>query len=51
MWEPHEASLRAQAMERAATASLVVHPSSSRIAIGLWHQHAVAGVLYSVDIG
>ena len=42
---------RTQAMEVAATASLVIHPSSSRVAIGMWHTHAAAGVLYSVDIG
>ena len=42
---------RTQTMEVAATASLVFHPSSSRVAIGMWHTHAAAGVLYSVDIG
>ena len=41
---------RANAMEVAATACLVVHPSSTRIAIGMWHEHVAAGVLYSVDI-
>jgi len=42
---------RTQAMEVAATASLVIHPSSSRLAIGMWHDEAAAGVLFSVDIG
>ena len=41
---------RTQAMEVAATASLAIHPSSSRLAIGMWHEHALAGVLFSVDI-
>ena len=40
-----------QALEVAARASLVIHPSSSRLAIGMWHDHAAAGVLFSIDIG
>ena len=42
---------RTQAMEIAATASLVLHPSSSSIAIGMWHHGAAAGVLYSISLG
>ena len=42
---------RAQAMEVAASASLVIHPTSSRVVIGIWHDHAAAGVLYSVGMG
>jgi len=42
---------RTQAMEVAATASLALHPSSNRLAIGMWHYGAAAGVLYSVDFG
>ncbi len=38
-------------MEVAATAYLAVHPSTSRLAIGLWHNGAAAGVLYSVGFG
>ena len=32
-------------------ASLALHPSSNRLAIGMWHYGAAAGVLYSVDFG
>ena len=42
---------RTQAMEVSATASLAIHPSSSRLAIGMWHDIAAAGVLFSIDIG
>ena len=42
---------RTRAMEVAARASLAIHPSGSRLAIGMWHVSAVAGVLFSVDIG
>ena len=41
---------RTQSMEVAATASLVLHPSSSRLAIGLWHNGAAAGMLYSISM-
>ena len=34
----------------AATASLAIHPSSSRITIGMWHAQAAAGVLFAVEI-
>ena len=47
--EDVEWNIRTQAMEVAATASLVLHPSSTRLAIGMWHYGAAAGVLYSVD--
>ena len=42
---------RTQAMEIAATACLALHPSSSRLAIGMWHDCAAAGVLYSISLG
>ena len=42
---------RTRSMEVAATASLVLHPSSSRLAIGMWHHGAAAGALYSVEVG
>ena len=44
VWNP-----RAQALEVAANTSLALHPSSSRLAIGLWRDGVAAGVLYSVD--
>ena len=42
---------RTRAMEVAATVSLVLHPSSSRLSIGMWHERAAAGVLYAVSFG
>lgn len=41
---------RTQAMEVAATASLAIHPSRCRLAIGMWHMHAAAGALFLIDI-
>ena len=42
---------RTRSMEAAATTSLVLHPSSSRVAIGMWHNGAAAGVLHSIAFG
>ena len=42
---------RTKSLEVAAEASLAIHPSSSRLAIGMWHLQTAAGVLFSVDIG
>ena len=42
---------RTKAMEVAAAASLAVHPSSSRLAIGMWREGVASGVLYSIEIG
>ena len=49
--EEFEWNARTRSMEVAATSSLAIHPSSTRLAIGIWHKTAAAGVLFSVDIG
>ena len=38
-------------MEVAATTNIALHPSASRLAIGMFHNGAAAGVLYCVDFG
>ncbi|EOD29950.1 hypothetical protein EMIHUDRAFT_233348 [Emiliania huxleyi CCMP1516] len=42
---------RAQAMEVAAEATLALHPSGCRLAVGMWHAGAAAGVAYSIGFG
>ena len=41
---------RTQGLEIAASASICIDPSSSRLAIGMWLDHAVAGRLFAVDM-
>ena len=48
--EDFEFNRRTRRLEVRAKASLVLHPSSTKLAIGLWHAGEAAGVLYSVDL-